>query len=269
LSGESGTGALIGVFLSVQRLEIRNIAGAYAAVRGSRVSYSRRPHLSYWQSSLMVLVFLIALATPVAVQSKTPEDSAEKTSLLQRAVVIVTTVDREGKQLLQGSGFFIAADRIVTNLHVIKGAAVIRCETFDGKTTTVRNVVAVDELDDLALLQLEVPQADAAVLQLADSVPVEGEAIAVMSSPRGSNWKLTRGQVGPTWQFKGTGQRIQRIQITASIFPGSSGGPVVNQEGDVVGIAVMHFEGNDDLNFAIPARSLKSLQASINITKLR
>lgn len=230
------------------------------------MSYSRRPHLSYWQSSLTVLVFLFALATPIAVRSKTPEAWAEKIGLLKRAVVIVTTVDREGKPLLQGSGFFTAADRIVTNLHVIKGAGVIRIETFDGKTTAVRNVVAVDEQDDLALLQLEVPQANAAVLQLADSMPVEGEAIIVMSNPSGSQWKLTQGRVGPIWQFKGTGKRIQ---ITASIFPGSSGGPVVNKEGDVVGIAVMHFEANDDLNFAVPARSLKALQASINITTLR
>jgi S1-C subfamily serine protease len=179
-------------------------------------------------------------------------------SLLKRAVVIVRTIDREGKSLLQGSGFFIAADRIVTNLHVINGADVIRIETFDGKTTTVRNVVAVDEADDLALLELEAPKANAAVLQLANSV-LEGEAIVVMSHPAGSRWKLTHGQVGPVWKFKGTGKRIQ---ITASIFPGSSGGPVVNQEGDVVGIAVMHFDGNDDLNFAVPARSLKALQAS-------
>jgi S1-C subfamily serine protease len=228
------------------------------------VSYSRS-HLSDWQSSLTVLLFLFALATPIAVQCKIPEPSPGKIGLLKRAVVIVTTLDREGKPLLQGSGFFTAADRIVTNLHVIKGAGVIRIQSFDGKTTTVRKVVAVDELDDLALLQLEARHVDAAVLQLADSVPIEGEAIVVMSNPPDSQWKLTQGRVGPIWQFKGTGKRIQ---ITASIFPGSSGGPVVNNEGDVVGIAVMHFEGDDELNFAVPARSLKALQASIKIAKL-
>lgn len=233
------------------------------------MSHRRRENLSCCQLSLMVLVFLFAWATPIAVQSKTREDSAEKIDLLKRAVVIVTTVDREGKPLLQGSGFFTAADRIVTNLHVIKGAGVIRIDTFDGKTTTVRNVVAVDERDDLALLQLEVSPANAAVLQIADSMPVEGQAITVISNPAGSQWKLTRGRVGPTWQFKGTGQRIQRIQITASIFPGSSGGPVVNKDGHVIGIAVMHFEGNDDLNFAVSARSLKVLQASTKVATLR
>jgi len=229
------------------------------------VSNSRREHLS-WQSSLTVLVFLFALTTPVAVLSRTPKDSAEKISVLKRAVVIVTTVDKKGKPHLQGSGFFTAVDRIVTNLHGIKDAGVVRIETYDGKTITVRNVIAVDEPDDLALLQLEVPEADAAILQLADSVPVEGEAIVVMSNPLGSQWKLTQGRVGRIWGFRGTGKRIQ---ITASILPGSSGSPVVNHEGKVVGIAVMHFESTDDLNFAIPAKSLKALQASTKVATLR
>jgi serine protease Do len=210
----------------------------------------------------MVVVFLFAFASLVAAQTAFPENSAEKITLLKRAVVIVTTVDRQGKSLLQGSGFFIAADRIVTNMHVIKDAGLISIETFDGNTSTVHNVVAVNEREDLALLQMEAPEANATILQLADSAPVEGEAILVMSSPRGCQWKLTQGQVGPIWEFKGTGNRIQ---ITASILPGSSGGPVVNKEGHVVGIAAMHIESADDLNFAVPAERLKALLASTRI----
>lgn len=231
------------------------------------MSNSRRPDRSLWQSGPMVLAFLFALAPLVAAQTALLENSAEKISLLKRAVVIVTTVDRQGKPLLQGSGFFIAAGHIVTNLHVIKDAGLIRIETFDGNTSTVHNVVAVNEREDLALLQMEAPNPDATILQLADSAPVEGEAIVVMSNPRGSQWKLTQGQVGPIWQFKGTGNRIQ---ITASILPGSSGGPVVNKEGHVVGVAAMHVESStDDLNFAVPAESLKALQALTRIATFR
>lgn len=207
----------------------------------------------------MACFFLFALAPLVTAQSALTKDSTQKIDLLKRAVVVVTTFDREGNPLLQGSGFFIARDRIVTNLHVIRDAGLIRIETFDGQTSTVPNVVAVNEREDLALLQTEAPNAEVATLQLADSAPVEGEAIVVISNPRGSQWKLTSGQVGPVWEFKGTGHRIQ---ITASILPGSSGGPVVNKEGHVVGIAVMHLPSIDDLNFAVPAESLKALQAS-------
>lgn len=229
------------------------------------MSISRRPDRIHWQSALLVLAFLFASAPLVSSQSIS-QSSAEKRDALKQAVVIVTTVDLEGKPLRQGSGFFLTADRVVTNLHVIKDASVISIETFDGTTSTVPNVVAVSEADDLALLQLESPMTNVAVLQLADSAPIEGDAIMVMSSPRGSRWKLTQGEVGPLWTFKGTGKRIQ---ITASILPGSSGGPVVNTEGRVVGIAAMHFESTDELNFAVPAHRLKALQSSTSIASIR
>ena len=230
------------------------------------MSNPRRPSRSPLQSSVMVCFLLFALASLVTAQSANTKDSAEKIALLKRAVVVVTTFDREGNPLLQGSGFFIAADRIVTNMHVIKDAGLIRIETFDGHSSTIHNVVAVNEKEDLALLQMEAPNADVATLQLADSAPVEGEEIVVMSNPRGSQWQLTSGQVGRVWEFKGTGNRIQ---ITASILPGSSGGPVVNKDGHVVGIAVMHLPSVNDLNFAVPAESLKALQASTVIASFR
>ena len=230
------------------------------------MSNSHRPERSLKQSGPMIFFFLFAFAPLVTAQTAFTQSSADKIALLKRAVVIVTTLDREGNPLLQGSGFFIADDRIVTNMHVIRDAGIIRIETFDGNTSTIHNVVAVNEREDLALLQMEAPNADATILQLADSAPVEGEAIVVMSNPRGSQWKLTSGQVGPIWEFKGTGNRIQ---ITASLLPGSSGGPVVNKEGHVVGIAVMHLQSIDDLNFAVPAESLKALQASTKINAFR
>jgi len=208
----------------------------------------------------MVVILLLAFASQTAAQRASHKNSVDRILLLKRAVVIVTTVDRQGKPLLQGSGFFVAADRVVTNMHVIKDAGLIQVEMFDGHTSKVQNIVAVNERDDLALLQLETPNPDTPILRLAESAPLEGEAILVMSNPSGSQWKPTEGKVGAIWRFKGTGNRIQ---ITASVLPGSSGGPVVNREGNVVGIAVMHLESNDDLNFAVPAKSLKALQASL------
>jgi S1-C subfamily serine protease len=230
------------------------------------VSRIIRPDLSNWRAGLIVLAFLFASSPPVAAQSSIPNNPGETISRLKRAVVIITTVNRQGKPLLQGSGFFVSADLIVTNLHVIKEAALIRIEMFDGVTRNLQKVVAVNEKADLALLQLERTEGAVEFLQVADSAPAEGEPILVMSNPRGCQWKLTQGEVGPTWQFKDTGKRIQ---ITALILPGSSGGPVVNQEGRVVGIAAMHMEGSDDLNFVVPAQSLRTLQASTGVAILR
>ena len=209
-------------------------------------------------TGLMAVVFVLLAASLITAH----EPSKKKIAPLKRAVVIVTTYDDHGKPLLQGSGFFIMPDCIVTNLHVIRNAAEIRIETFAGKTFTVQTIIDTDASSDLALLRIDGPRADA-VLQVASGTPIEGEPIILVSNPQGSHWKVTHGRVGRTWQFESSGKRMQ---ITADIFPGSSGSPVLNHQGQVVGIAVMHMRSPDDLNFAVPAERLRILQASAGIT---
>ena len=180
---------------------------------------------------------------------------------LKRAVVIVTTYDNHGCPLLQGSGFFIAPDRIVTNLHVISHANEIHIETFARKIFSVQTIIATDVGSDLALLQVKGLRTND-VLQVESATPAEGESIILLSNPQGSHWKVSHGRVGRLWLFDSIGSRLQ---ITADIFPGSSGGPVLNQQGQVVGIAVMRMDSADDLNFAVPAGNLRTLQASASV----
>jgi S1-C subfamily serine protease len=211
---------------------------------------------------LMAAVFVLVAVSLITAH----ELSKEKIASFKRAVVIVTTYDDQGKPLLQGSGFFITPDRIVTNLHVISHASEIRIKTFAGKTFTVQTIIATDGSSDLALLQIDASCLNATTLEVEDESPIEGESIIVLSNPQGSHWKVTHGRVGRIWQFEGIGKRMQ---ITADIFPGSSGGPVLNEQGQVIGIAVMHMAGAVDLNFAVPAERLKTLQASASVANNR
>lgn len=204
----------------------------------------------------LALLFACAPITP----AQQPSD--KMLTQLKRSVVIVTTYDDSGRAQFQGSGFFITPERIVTNLHVIKHASRIRIKTFAGKTATVQTVVATDANADLALLQISEPCSNVTTVEMEYETPAEGESITVISNPQGSHWKVTRGQAGAIWEFEDSGKRMQ---ITASILPGSSGGPVFNQQGHVIGIAVMHTSSGEDFNFAVPAASLKALQASANI----
>ena len=182
---------------------------------------------------------------------------------LKNAVVIVTTYDRHGTPLLQGSGFFIDTDRVATNFHVIKGASQIRVETFSRATSTVTTVLATDEKSDLALLRLDSPLPQSTVLPLKTSASAEGDLITVISNPQGSHWKVTRGSTGLLWEFPGLGERLQ---ITASILPGSSGGPVIDAGGEVVGIATMYFNSIENLSFAVPVANLQALQVkAVNV----
>jgi S1-C subfamily serine protease len=188
------------------------------------------------------------------------EPSAEMLARVKRAVVLITTYDQRGTPEKQGSGFFLTADRVVTNLHVVNTASQIRISTFTGKTFTADLILAADKNSDLALLQLSAPCSDATALTLAEVEPLQGAPVMLVSNPLGAHWRVTAGEVGPPWSFFEIGERLQ---ITADVLPGSSGGPVLNLEGRVIGIAVMHVESNDNLNFAVPVARLKELQCRL------
>ncbi len=190
------------------------------------------------------------------------ESSSQMIRRFQRAVVVVTTYDDRGKPLLQGSGFFIASDRVVTSSHLIRHASQIRVKTFDGATVTVQSVLAFSDKTDLAVLQIQPTGLDVASFQLENSPPLKGEPVILISNPQGAHWKISHGNVGQTWEFSDLGKRIE---ITAAVRPGSSGGPVINDQGRVIGVAAMHVPGADDLNFAVPSESLRALQASAGL----
>jgi len=116
----------------------------------------------------------------------------------------------------------------------------------------VQAVLATSEETDLALLRIKQPCPNSAVLQMVTVPPAEGESVMLVSNPQGSRWKVTRGNVGMLWEFAGISTRLQ---ITAAIRPGSSGGPVVNERGQVIGIAALHANSADDLNFAFPFKA--------------
>ena len=202
-------------------------------------------------------LLLLAILSCVSVTAQTP--SSEVVARAKRAVVLITTYDNHGKPQKQGSGFFLTPERVVTNLHVINSASEIRISTFTGRKIFVDSVLAIDKVSDLALLQLNAPCSDVATLGLEDAEPLKGNSVIVVSNPLGSRWRVTVGEVGAIWDFFDIGKRMQ---ITADLLPGSSGGPVLNLQGRVIGIAAMHTGSADDLNFAVPAERLKTLQTT-------
>ena len=211
--------------------------------------------------TLSALIFAAALLFSSA-DASAQESPAIQLTRLKQAVVIVTTFDGHGKPLLQGTGFFIERGQIATNFHVVRNAKQIRVETFDGAVSTVKAILATDEKSDLALMSVDAPFARSTILPLTTSAPSEGESIRVISNPQGSSWKVTHGATGLLWEFHGLGERLQ---ITAAIAPGSSGGPVINSSGQVVGIAAMYFNSVSNLNFAVPVARLHALQAKAHL----
>ena len=174
------------------------------------------------------------------------------------STVLVTVEDESGEPLRYGSGFLVHDGEIVTNFHVVEGATGGYANLV-GQTTKydLQGVVAADRERDLIVLKIAA--SGAPVLRIGDSDIVQvGDPVYVVGNPLGWEGTFSQGVVSGVRQFDDQ----ELFQITAPISPGSSGGPVLNVKGDVIGIAVSAVQDGQNLNFAIPANYLATLLES-------
>ena len=181
-------------------------------------------------------------------------------SLIKRikpSTVIIFAYDDKGEFLKLGSGFFISQNGdVVTNYHVIQGASSAEIKTADEKTYPITYIVAGDEQNDIIRLSVNIPSQYVYPLSLSKTIPEVGERIIVYGSPLGLENTVSDGIVSAIRDIPDYG-RI--IQITAPISPGSSGSPVLNMQGEVIGIATFQMVEGQNLNFAVPSEKIVNL----------
>src|SRR3989442_2136532 len=200
---------------------------------------------------LCELVFAVALPRTYG-QDQLPD----LVRRIKPSSVAIETFDARGEKLSRGSGFFVDKDRVVTNRHVIDGAYRGEVHLNSGNSFQGKNVLAVDAEGDIAILKVEAPPNLVRPLSLDRASPQEGESIVVTGNPFGLEGSVTNGIVSAVRDILGFG-RI--IQITAPISPGSSGSPVVNMHGQVIGVATLQITGGQSVNFAIPSERIAQL----------
>lgn len=204
-----------------------------------------------------LIVFALAL-TSGATLARAGEPVASVVDHVKRAVVVVNSFDGRGRLSAQGSGFFVGRGRVVTNLHVVGKAARVEVRTFEGETFAVEGLRAYDAARDLALLEAAVPaRAEVTTLELAGVLPRPGEEIFVVSNPRGEGWRVTSGHALAPWWLQELGEMLP---FTAAVARGSSGGPVVNFEGRVVGVATMSLRRASEFYLAVPGECAAALR---------
>ncbi len=173
---------------------------------------------------------------------------------IEPSTVIVFAYDDKGEFLKLGSGFFISQNGdIVTNYHILQGASYAEVKTSYGKTHPITYIVAEDEQSDLIRLSVDIPSQYVHPLSLSTSLPEVGERIIVYGSPLGLEKTVSDGIVSAIREVPSYGKVIQ---ITAPVSPGSSGSPVINMRGEVIGIATFQMVEGQNLNFAIPAEKI-------------
>lgn len=162
-----------------------------------------------------------------------------------------------------GSGFVIDKEGyILTNSHVVNNADEIKVTLMDQKEYNAE-IAGIDPKTDIALIKIT-GAGDLPIIKLGDSDKVEvGEWVLAIGNPFGLNHTVTVGVVSAKGRTIGSGPYDDYIQTDASINPGNSGGPLINTQGEVIGIntAIMagNTGGNIGIGFAIPVNMAKQI----------
>ncbi len=176
------------------------------------------------------------------------------------SVVYIVAASGSGPNasLSQGSGAIISSDGlIVTNYHVIEDAKNISIRLYN-KEIYNPQIVGIDEETDLAVLRINAH--DLTPFKFGDSERVEiGEPVIAIGSPFGYDFTVTSGIISGKNRDDGPTEYRDYLQTDASINPGNSGGPLINMDGELIGIAtfIVSRERTGELGFAIPSNMVK------------
>jgi S1-C subfamily serine protease len=189
--------------------------------------------------------------TPAAAPAGETAPSLE--DLISRATPAVVRVEAGNTT---GSGFFVAADTVLTNVHVIANAAWVTVRRANGTTSSARVSSTSPEID-IAVLRVASPEPAQATLPLGAVSRVRaGQEVIAMGSPLGVLQNtVTRGIVSAVRTAGG----VTLVQTDAAINPGNSGGPLLNREGEVIGITTLSVPARQGLSFAVAVDHAQAL----------
>ena len=171
---------------------------------------------------------------------KLPAGKGARAADAQKAIAVVGGVYKCKSctrwHVAPASGFLIAEDMVVTNYHVVNQPerSSLAVRLFDGRVFMVEAVVAASERFDLAVLRI--PKTGVKPVALGQAAPV-GAKVDLISHPNQRFYTLTEGRIARYFMMQRDRKQVSAMSITADFGRGSSGGPVFNETGEVVGIA--------------------------------
>jgi serine protease Do len=186
----------------------------------------------------------------IRVEPNTTRSPAEIAKNATPAVVSIRTEEA------LGTGFIVAASGLVaTNLHVVAGHAAIMVTLTDQREFRVVEVWNGDKDKDLVVLRIQARGLP--VLSLGDSSQMHpGDAVVAIGHPLGLEDTVSNGLISA---IRKVDDELTILQISAPIAPGSSGGPIFNDRGEVIGVSTAILMGGQNLNFGVPVAYLKQL----------
>jgi hypothetical protein len=202
----------------------------------------------------MKTLILTLWVVPIIAFGQTALSTAQIAKRVSPSVVVIHGKTDSGDVL--GSGFIVSKDgKIVTNLHVIRGMKTASVQLANGEIFDSVSVLATDERRDLALVK--VAGFDLLVLELGNSEALSvGEPAVIVGSPRGLEGTVTAGILS---SVRDSGDGFTVLQTDAAVNPGNSGGPLVNNKGQAIGVVSFKLHSAEGLSFAIPINYVRGL----------
>lgn len=209
------------------------------------------------------IVVILVLAFIQSIHSSLAHAQKDLSALVKKvapAVVVINILDKGGELKGIGTGFFVKEEGIlVTNYHVIEGAVRAEAKISSGEILPIENILIDDREGDLALLSLGAKGRHFPTIKITDTKIEVGQPVMVIGSPLGLEGTVSDGIVSAVRDISNLGKILQ---ITAPISKGSSGSPVLNMKGEVIGVATLYAKEGQNLNFAISADRVTSLLSS-------
>jgi tetratricopeptide (TPR) repeat protein len=209
-------------------------------------------------------LMVVASAIVIGACSTAPEPSQQipwrlkdLVAPVQKSVVTVINYDVNGEVSSIGSGFFISKSGVLlTNFHVLDGAYNAEIKTLDGKQYPVSTVLAKSQLIDLIKVRIDIPGSQVTPVVLSRAAPAVADSVFVVGSPMGLEQTVSEGIISAIRDMPAGGKILQ---LTAPISRGSSGGPVLNSDGEAIGVVTFQAAKGQNLNFAISIDVLEML----------
>lgn len=197
-----------------------------------------------------------------ASESDQKQSREELIAAVRPSVATIEVTGRDGDQVGMGTGFVIDPQGLIaTNFHVIEEGRPLRVEMASGRELPVLAIEASDRTLDLAVIRVDVEGKPLTALPLSDTPALpQGTEVIAFGNPLGLSNSVVAGIVSAVREIDGRAM----IQLAIPVQRGNSGGPVVDPDGEVVGIVNMKSAVDDNLGFAIPIAELTKLQEQPN-----
>jgi S1-C subfamily serine protease len=194
--------------------------------------------------------------------AKATDEHSQKAIQFDESVLMIVGVNDRGSPVSQGSGFIVTSDGLAgSNYHVLRGVTQAFVECCNGRKFKIASIEGADLEKDLVVFQLyevgssEKPQNLPHVAVATSKDLKVGQKVIAIGSPQGLENTVSDGILSAIREY----DSVRYLQITAPISPGSSGGPVLNSDGQMIGVATFQFERGQNLNFAIAADYIQPL----------